>query len=492
MVNVSHHSDDRWSRNKVFLAVSLFAASLDLFGEVGGHKLYLVAELLGDKHKRLCVKPLVDGNHKTQIHASLDDLVDWSVVHKGGEVVHGHELGDLEDLLLGYLLCHLLLGLGRGLLPLLLSVLGSEVVLLVVVHPGVGLLDLLLDLLLHRLLLLLGHGRLEAVRPTVALLAALALLLSLLGILVLILAGTVVSLLAFLRHVNLLASLGYSLSLLVTLLRLELGQVNLPQDFEPRGGTLLRWLFLLGLRLLRLCLSLRLCLLLVSGFRLFLPLSGRKFPLVLAHRSLAATDILPWSRGCRLRGNVLDGFIHLFLRLGFGHDFLLRLLDHRTLLDMLCLGFRFRFLYLLLDRRLGLRLWLRLWFRLWLWLSHRLHFLFALRFRLFMNSGLRFRFRLDRSEDGCLDDSFPYRFILFLFGAFLLLSGCLFQNLVEFDVNLFRSLLVGLVLLELLVNRRKKILRDFHVRIGFDLNSLAGQKVHKFLKPDVVSLDDFI
>ena len=159
---------------------------------------------------------------------------------------------------------------------------------------------------------------------------------------------------------------------------------------------------------------------------------------------------------------------------------------------MLCLGFRFRFLYLLLDRRLGLRLWLRLWFRLWLWLSHRLHFLFALRFRLFMNSSLRFRFRLDRSEDGCLDDSFPYRFILFLFGAFLLLSGCLFQNLVEFDVNLFRSLLVGLVLLELLVNRRKKILRDLHVRIGFDLNSLAGQKVHKFLKPDVVSLDDFI
>ena len=60
MVNVTHHGDDRRPWNEVFLTVGLLAASLDLFGQVGGDELYLVAELLSDKHKRLCVKPLVD------------------------------------------------------------------------------------------------------------------------------------------------------------------------------------------------------------------------------------------------------------------------------------------------------------------------------------------------------------------------------------------------------------------------------------------------
>ncbi len=186
VVNVTHHRDDRRPWDEILLTVNLFAAALDLLCQVSRDELDLVAELLGDKHKRLGVKPLVDGHHQTKLHASLDDLVDRSIVHECGEVVHGHELSDLEDLLLRHLMCHLLLCLGCGLLPLLLSVLGSEVVLLVVVHPGVGLFDLLLDLFLHRLLLLLGHGRLETVRAAVAFLVALALLLSLLGVLVLV------------------------------------------------------------------------------------------------------------------------------------------------------------------------------------------------------------------------------------------------------------------------------------------------------------------
>ena len=446
MVNVSHHRDDRRPWNKVFLAVNLLAATLDLLGQVGRDKLYLVAELLGDKHKGLRVKPLVDGHHHAELHASLDHLVDRSVVHKGGEVVGGHKLGDLENFLLGYLLCHLLLGLGGRLFPLLLSVLGSEVVLLVVVHPGVGLLDLLLDFLLHRLLLLLGHDRLEAIRSAVALLSALALLLCLPGVLVLVLAGTVVRLLAFLGHIDLLTALGDSFPLLVAFLRLELGQVYLSKNLEPWSGAF-------GGRFLFISLRLALWMLLVFGLGLFLFLSGsrRKFLFVLAHRPFTATDVLSCSRGCRLRNGFLGSldFLDLRLRLRFtlGHlhfrflrwSFLYRSLS-RLWLD---LGLRLRLFHRLGHRSLHDRFRLRLWLDLRLWLRHN------------RPDGLWFRLWLHRSEDGCLYDSLPDWLVLFLFGAFLLLLGGLLQNLVEFDVNFFRSLLELQILSELLFDSRE-------------------------------------
>ncbi len=283
-----HHGDDRRPWNEILFTVGVLAGLLDLLGQVRRDELDFVAELLGHKHERLGIEPLVDGHHQTQIHARLDDLVDRSVVHQGRKVVHGHELCDFQNFLVGYLLCHLLLGLGGGQLPLLFSVLGSEVVLLIVIHPCVGLFDLLLDLLLYRLLLLLGHRRLEAVRSTVPLLSALPLVLGWFGVLVLVLARIVVGLLAFLRHIDLLASLCDPLPLLVAFPRLELGQVNLAQNLKSGSGTGISCFFFLGLRM-----SVLLWLLIPGFGLLFLSLPGGKLLFMLAQRPLSVTDIFP-------------------------------------------------------------------------------------------------------------------------------------------------------------------------------------------------------
>ena len=272
VVDVSHHSDDRRPGDEVFLPV--FLLLLDFLGELRGHELDLVAELLRHEHQGLGVEPLVDGHHEAEAEAGSDDLVHRGVVHKCGKVVHGHELSHLEHLLLGGLLLEFLLELEGCELSLLLPVLGSEVALLAVVHLCICLLDLLLNLLLHLLLFGLGHCRLEAVAVAslavlgivlalvlsvlaVPVIPALALLLSAFVVPAVVLSSLPGVVLVNLVHIDLLAAvLGYALALLSSL-RLELGEVHLADYLESAGADRLDWLHY-GHRLLHDCRGCRL------------------------------------------------------------------------------------------------------------------------------------------------------------------------------------------------------------------------------------------
>ena len=250
MVNVSHHGDNRRPCHEIFLPVRL-AVLIDFIGELGSHEFDLVSEFLCYEHESLGIEPLVDGDHKSEVQAGSDDLVDRSVVHQGGEIVDRHELGDFQHLPLCCLLSHLLLRLERGELAFLFSVLCSEIALgLAVVHPCVGLLDLLLDFLLHLLLFGSCHCRFELlVHPlfpaggfagrlvltlvfaTVVVLASAVLVLVFVFALALLLAVNLV-------HIHLLASALVDALALLASLRFELGKVHLAHNLEPGRSSL--------------------------------------------------------------------------------------------------------------------------------------------------------------------------------------------------------------------------------------------------------------
>ncbi len=315
MVDVTHDGDDRRTGLEIFLAVHLLLA-LDFLGNLRGDELDFVTEFLGHEHESLGIEPLVDGHHQSQAHTSADNLHHRGVVHKGREVVHGHEFGNLQDLILGCLSLELFLSPGGCGLPLLLTIFCSEVVLLAFVHPRVGLLDLLLDLLLHLLLLCLGHGRTET-------LTAVALAPAALVRVVLAAVGAVVSrILACLGDVHLL--LRDALALLRGLL-VELAEVDLTHHLQARacrsGG--------LG-SLFGLCLRLRFGF--RSGFRLHdgLRLLNHGF-------GLGLFDRLRFHHGFR-----------------FGFRFGLGLHDGFGLCDRFRLGFRFGSLLLVVDEGVGL------------------------------------------------------------------------------------------------------------------------------------------
>ena len=167
VVHVAHHRNHRRSWHEILLCVGIFR--FNGLRKIGGHELHFISELLCHKHESLGIQPLVDGHHKSQAHTSSNHLGHRGIVHKGGKVVHSHELSDLEHLLVHLHLLHLLLHPVCDGLSLLPSPLGSETaLLLVLVHPGVGLLDLLLDFLLHLLSFSLGHSRTELLLVAVA------------------------------------------------------------------------------------------------------------------------------------------------------------------------------------------------------------------------------------------------------------------------------------------------------------------------------------
>ena len=229
VVDMTHDGNYRRPRKQVFRPVHLLGAAY-LLGDVRGDELDLVAELLRHEHERLGIEPLVYGHHETEAHAGTDDLDDRHVVHEGRKIVDGHELGNLEYLLLGSRLREFLLGtLGRS-LALLLAVLRTEAVLLALVHLGIGLLDLLLDFLLELLLLGLRHGRLETVA------VALTLALSRLGLrpATAVLLRRLLYIRSGLGYIHLLGSLVYALALLRRL-AVELAEVYLAYDLE-RGS----------------------------------------------------------------------------------------------------------------------------------------------------------------------------------------------------------------------------------------------------------------
>ena len=160
VVYVTHHGYDRRTLHEILFLILLYCR-INLLGNPGRYELDLIAELFCHQHERLGIESLVYGNHKSQAHTSSDDLYHRSIVHKGREVIHSHELGYLEDLILCCQLLHLLLGLRSCGVAFFLTILGTEVILLALVHLSVSLLNLLLNLLLHLLLLSFGKHRAE-------------------------------------------------------------------------------------------------------------------------------------------------------------------------------------------------------------------------------------------------------------------------------------------------------------------------------------------
>ena len=440
MVHMAHDGDDRRPAHEVFLTVRFLL--LNLVGQLRGHEFHLVTEFLGHQDQGFGIEPLVDGYHHTQAHAGADYLDDRGIVHQGGQVVDRHEFRYFQNLLFGQFFGQFLLGAVGGGFAFLLAVLGAEVALLVVVHPGVGLLDLLLDFLLHGFLLLLGHGRFEAVTVAFATLAFLAFLLggNVLGtgFLPVFLAGLVVGF--DLVHIHLLASLGDALAFFGFLF-VELGKVDLAQDLE-------------------------------SGCVFFLCRRGRGGGFLLGS------------------GNLRFGFGHGF---GLGHGFRFRLCDG--------LGFRFRYRFRFgLGDRLGFgrchrfRFRLNDGFRFGFRNRFRFRFRFRYRFGFGLGNGLRFRlcdgFGCGREGVG-LDDGFADRFELVLFLLVLAFAG-LFEDVRDAHVHLLGGLLGLQVLSELLVKCRFVLIRNLGVRIGLHFHTFALQEVHQRLETDVVFLDKFV
>ena len=244
MVHMTHHGDYRRAFHQVFLLVGLLL--LHFFGEFCRDEFHLVAEFFGHKDQGFCIQALVDGHHHAQGHAGANHLHHRGVVHQGGQVVHGHKLGYLQDLVLCSGGFHFFLRTDGGNFAFLLAVLGAKIV-LALVHAGVGFLHLLLDFLLQFFLLGLRHSRFKA----------LALLGRLCFFVVLFLLGGFFCL--YLGNVYLLGAAALDALTFFGALGVELGQVNLAQHLEGCRAFLGCRGFRGGRGGFRLCFGLRFC-----------------------------------------------------------------------------------------------------------------------------------------------------------------------------------------------------------------------------------------
>ena len=442
MVNVTHHSNHRWSCNEIVIGILRFTLC-NRICKVCSHELDLITELLGNKHESLGIETLVDGHHHTEAHAGADNLGHRSVVHKSSKVVYSHELRNLQHLLLKLLHLHILLHPLRRRLSLLLSVLSSEVALLALVHTGVSLLDLLLDFLLHLLLLCLSHCRLELVTATVAtiLLAVLALSLllrlSLISTLVLIFSVYLVVCLD-LSHVNLLAAaLLDSLSLLLFLL-VELRKIDLVHYLRTRKTLHLNLDF--------------------SWLRLYLLNRGLDYRFSLYNR-------LNLRNSHRLLH--LHRFFHRCLDCyRFSHSF-----------HWLCCRLLLELGQIYLVHNLETR-FLRLW-------SFHLRFN-SLRFflRLLLDCRLVF------NEHITLDDNLSLRRFFFLLSGLLLLRAQL-NDFLELDCDLLGVLLQFQILTELRLDGRKIFIRHLSIRIHLHIGTLLIEELNESGKSDTELLCKF-
>ena len=152
MVDVTHHGHYRSARLQILRLVLL---SLDRLHSLSIDVDRLVAILVEDKVDLILLQTLVDRDHKPEIEAVDDDIIDGNIEHLG-EVVDSNELSQLELLALALLCSQQLLSLLLTCLALLATVLGSGLAGAVSasLHGCHGLLDLLLDILLRDLLLL--------------------------------------------------------------------------------------------------------------------------------------------------------------------------------------------------------------------------------------------------------------------------------------------------------------------------------------------------
>ena len=152
MIDVTHH---RHYGSAGLQILRLVLLSLDCLHSLSVDIDSLVAILIEDKVDLILLETLVDGDHKPEIEAVDDDVIDGNVKHLG-EVVDGDELSQLELLALALLCSQQLLSLLLTSLALLTAILccGLAGAVTTSLHGRHSLLDLLLDILLCDLLLL--------------------------------------------------------------------------------------------------------------------------------------------------------------------------------------------------------------------------------------------------------------------------------------------------------------------------------------------------
>ena len=149
VVYVSHYGYNWRSWKKVLRLVCLIFLIYGLL-QLCCYKVYLIAKLLCNKHKGLCIQPLVYGDHKAKAHAGANDF-GYRNLHHYGKVIYGNKLRYLKNLALLCLMLNLLHHLLTLELSLLLSVFGAFGLALALYHTLVGLLNLLLNFVLVNL-----------------------------------------------------------------------------------------------------------------------------------------------------------------------------------------------------------------------------------------------------------------------------------------------------------------------------------------------------
>ena len=218
MIDVTHHRHDRSARNQIVLVVLLFSNGvLNLSRNVFSGE----SELISNDIDSFCIQTLVDRHHDTDAHTSTNDLIDTHVHHRS-QLGNSHELGQFQHLALCCLSCHLLVHALCNCVALLLTILGTLLV-LVGLRSQTG--QCLLDLACYCLVV-----NLQRLHRTVLFVLLAALLLLLLVIVVLTVVVILVIVLALLTgllgcsfdiHLSLtdtLALLAFTSGLLLTFL----------------------------------------------------------------------------------------------------------------------------------------------------------------------------------------------------------------------------------------------------------------------------------
>ena len=91
MVNVSHHRNNRWTRNPIFFVIFIFIC-LDCFNYISTYIFRLETELFSNNINCFSIQTLVDRNHNTDTHASRYDFRNRHI-HHISQIVSCNEFG---------------------------------------------------------------------------------------------------------------------------------------------------------------------------------------------------------------------------------------------------------------------------------------------------------------------------------------------------------------------------------------------------------------
>ena len=103
VIDVTHHSDNRWTGYPILFVVILLLISLNSLNHVCTDIFGLETKLISHNIDRFRIQTLIDRNHDTNAHAGTDDLCHRHI-HHVRQVIRSHELGQLQYLAFLFLL----------------------------------------------------------------------------------------------------------------------------------------------------------------------------------------------------------------------------------------------------------------------------------------------------------------------------------------------------------------------------------------------------